>query len=328
MSAWLSQSFPVLFSSENALLRQAREARWLPPWWAVLLVTIGVVLLAQIGGGLLYFAGAIASGAISLPNPEDPGAEVGFMPQSAAGMAALLVLSFGGIYVLLFAWTRFAERRSLMSLGFGVSGPLRRIAIGLAAGLGLFSLSTLVPAAFGFYVLEEQPLAWAGALLLFCAWGVQGTAEELLLRGWMLPVLGARYNWIAGVLVSSAAFAILHGLNPNIGPVAVLNLALFGLLTAFWALREGGIFGVSALHVIWNWSQTNLYGLSTSGMRIEAGLLMDWEESGPDWLTGGAFGPEGGLAVSAALLLSIAWLLWISRRAVDSPEPQAGTQEI
>jgi len=306
---WLADRFPSLFSPDASLLALAREARWLPPWWIVLPLTAAIVLAAQLAGGTAYFIGAAALGAIDLPQGGGTPQQSDFLPRSAPGFAALLVLAFAGIYALLLPWARFVERRGLHTLGFTGPRAYQKLILGAVLALALFSLTTLSLAPFGLYVLEATPFAWTGALLLLLGWSFQGSAEELLLRGWILPVLGARYNAIVGVVISSAAFAILHGLNPNIGPIAILNLALFGVFTALYALREGSILGVCALHSIWNWSQTNLYGLSTSGMRIEAGLLLDWDERGPDWLTGGAFGPEGGIMASVVLLGAIAWIL-------------------
>jgi membrane protease YdiL (CAAX protease family) len=147
--------------------------------------------------------------------------------------------------------------------------------------------------------------------LIFLGWTVQGPAEEILSRGWLLPVIGARHKPLAGILISSAVFAIYHSLNPNIDPVAFLNLFLFGLFTAFYVLYEGSLWGVFGLHAAWNWAQGNLFGLEVSGMPAAGGTLFNLMEVGPDLITGGPFGPEGGLAVTLVLIVSssIIWLL-------------------
>jgi hypothetical protein len=46
------------------------------------------------------------------------------------------------------------------------------------------------------------------------------------------------------------------------------------------------------------------------------GLLVSVQTKGPDFITGGAFGPEGGLAVTAVLLIGISMLVlrtWTSQ---------------
>ncbi|MGQ0604896.1 MAG: CPBP family glutamic-type intramembrane protease [Anaerolineales bacterium] len=68
----------------------------------------------------------------------------------------------------------------------------------------------------------------------------------------MLAWCGARYRPWLGVLVSSALFGVLHLLNPNVGLLPFINLCLFGLFAALYALREGGLWGIAAQHAVWN----------------------------------------------------------------------------
>ena len=51
-----------------------------------------------------------------------------------------------------------------------------------------------------------------------------------------------------------------------------------------------------------NLSLGGLLGLPVSG--IEATGILSLPAGGPAWLTGGAFGPEGGLAATAMLLVA------------------------
>ena len=56
------------------------------------------------------------------------------------------------------------------------------------------------------------------------------------------------------------------------------------------------------LHWGWNFSLTTLFSLPTSGMGFPDRQLFMLEQSGPGWLTGGAFGPEGGALATVALV--------------------------
>jgi membrane protease YdiL (CAAX protease family) len=161
-------------------------------------------------------------------------------------------------------------------------------------------------------------------LLSFLGWMIQGAAEETLTRGWLLPVIGARYTPILGVAISALIFALFHSLNPNLGPIAVLNLAFFGIFTAFYALYERGIWGVFGLHSAWNWAQLNLFGFEVSGNTFSGESLFNLTEVGPDLITGGAFGPEGGLSVTIILVISCIMVGWFSRR----PPVVSGSTEL
>jgi membrane protease YdiL (CAAX protease family) len=182
----------------------------------------------------------------------------------------------------------------------------------------MFAVSIGISAALGFIAFEEnsgaQPqglAALGGVLLVFLGWTIQGPAEEALARGWLLPVIGARYKPLLAAIISSIIFAVYHSLNPNINPIAFLNLFLFGLFTVFYTLYEGGLWGVFGIHAAWNWAQGNLFGFEVSGMPPVGGMFFNLMEVGPDVVTGGPFGPEGGLAVTLLLIAStvIVWLL-------------------
>jgi uncharacterized protein len=142
-------------------------------------------------------------------------------------------------------------------------------------------------------------------LIILLGWLVQGAAEEVLVRGWMLPVLAARYHRWVGIIISSLIFTALHALNPNTSALAFINLSLFGFFAAFYAMREGSLWGICALHSSWNWIQGNIFGFEVSGGSMGGGTIIKLMDTGPEWMTGGLFGPEGGLAVTITLIIGI-----------------------
>ena len=231
----------------------------------------------------------------------------------------ILVGSFLPIFFLIWLWLGIVERRPLWTTGLRppILKPYLR---GLLIGLLLFGTTVLFLGGFGFLEVENsnaQQAAWitiGGTVLVFCGWMVQGAAEEILARGFLMPILGVRWGPTAGVLVSSLLFSVLHLLNPNLSFLSLANLFLFGLFAALFALYEGGLWGAFAIHAIWNWAQGNLFGFEVSGLSIRSSILIDLAETGPDWLTGGLFGPEGGFVVTLVLLSGISLLLLLSRR--------------
>jgi hypothetical protein len=114
------------------------------------------------------------------------------------------------------------------------------------------------------------------------------------------------------VLLSSLLFALAHSLNAPTAP-GWLNLFLFGTFAAVWALVEGGLWGASAWHTVWNWVEGGLLGMAED-RSARPGLLVSIRTTGADFITGGAFGPEGGLASTAVLLLGISMIVIHTRR--------------
>lgn len=131
-------------------------------------------------------------------------------------------------------------------------------------------------------------------------------AEELMFRGVPLVLLAAVIGrWPAAVLLS-AAFALAHLGNPGIGGLALLNIGLAGILlsAAFWA--PGGLWTAFGVHLGWNATLAAL-DAPVSGLPFRIPFL-DYDPGGPPWLTGGRFGPEGGLTATLALSLATAAL--------------------
>lgn len=239
--------------------------------------------------------------------------------QPNLGFALILIGSYSPLFIVVWLWLRVVEQRPLWTTGMTrpVAKPYLR---GLGIGLLLFATAVLLLGLFGFLEIENTGqnqgiwITLGGTLLVLLGWVVQGAAEELLARGFLLPILGVRWGPAAGVIVSSLFFSILHLANPNLNFISLVNLFLFGLFAALYALNEGGLWGIFAIHAIWNWAQGNLFGFSVSGLNIQSSILFDLMETGPDWVTGGLFGPEGGVIVTLVLSIGIFALLFFSRK--------------
>ena len=321
-----------LLNPDNHLFKLARSGRRLPHIILAVVLAIVFVIISQLVGGIpaVMIVMALSMAEMGQPDFGNVNQMTSLaMPNTALEQVIFLVLAFGPIFLILMLWLALFEKRRFRTLGLDVPGGFQKYLRGLVIGLVMFSASVGISALLGFVSLEtgdpkQQGLAaLGGVLFVFVGWMVQGAAEETLTRGWLLPVIGARYNPLLGVIVSSVVFAAFHSLNPNLNPIAVLNIMLFGLFAALFALYEGGLWGIFSIHSVWNWAQGNLFGFKVSGVSAAGGTLFNLMEAGPDVITGGSFGPEGGLAVTFVLLISCG-LVWIaSRRRVEpAPEPE------
>lgn len=324
-----------LLNPNNHLFELARSGRRLPHIVLAIVLSFVFIFAAAIGGGIVYsivvLMLSVVTGEATLDelmavlNSGDGDTITNLIfPNTALEQLLFLVLSFGPIFLLLWGWLALVEKRPLWTIGLEWSGAWQKYLRGLLVGLVMFVAAIGISAAFGYIAVEEgdpqqQGLAaLGGVLLVFLGWTVQGPAEEALTRGWLLPVIGARYRPLLGVIISSVIFAVFHSFNPHLSLIAVLNLFLFGLFTALYALYEGGLWGVFSIHAVWNWVQGNLFGFEVSGGIKPGGTLFNLMEVGPDVVTGGPFGPEGGLAVTVVVVVScvIVWVL--GRRQVIS----------
>jgi uncharacterized protein len=159
-----------------------------------------------------------------------------------------------------------------------------------------------------------------GGLLGFA---IQGPAEEVMFRGYIFENVRAEWGLRWAVVISAVSFALLHARNPALGPLPLLNLALFGVATALYKVRvdNNQLWGVFAIHTIWNWLQQVVFGLPNSGIASipdNALFTVTPNTALPESIWGGGFGPEGTLGATLVLLALIGATL---RRRAPQPEP-------
>lgn len=230
------------------------------------------------------------------------------------------LLSFGGAALLLALWMLAKERRPFGSIGFTTgTRPAANVALGAVVAAVLVSIPVLVNLLSGASVSSGAHSAGMGVVLLaLIGFAVQAGTEEIFIRGYLLQVVFRKWGLVAAVLVQAVVFSVLHGVNTHISWVALFNIVLVGLLLGLWALAEGGLWGVCAFHMVWNWLQGNVYGVPVSGMDLQETLLRTPPVPGSeDLLTGGGFGVEGSLVTTAVLALGTvgAHLAFRRRRA-------------
>lgn len=199
------------------------------------------------------------------------------------------------------------EHRPMFSLGFCKKGALPEYLIGFVVGLLMYS------AAFGMvYLTGDVKLIGFNAeasvpmiLLFLLAYIIQGASEEILCRGYYFVSASVSFNVPIAVFASSAFFALLHIGNGGISALAIINIFLFGVFAVLYFLRRGSLWGIMAIHSAWNFAQGNIWGFKVSGMPIANSVFVTEAVGERTLFNGGAFGTEGGLGVTAVLLLGI-----------------------
>jgi hypothetical protein len=126
--------------------------------------------------------------------------------------------------------------------------------------------------------------------------------EELIFRGVPQVVLGDAFGRGTAIVVLAVIFALMHGLNPGITPLATGNIALAGVFLGASFYLPGGLWTATGVHLGWNATLAAL-AAPVSGLPFAMPWL-DYRAGGPGWLTGGGFGPEGGVLATVALALA------------------------
>lgn len=273
-----------------------------------LLVTGAVAAVASFSFFLVFLPGDLGSTGIFI------------IGEAILALSALLGLWVAG---------RLLERRRFSELGFSTDSAGRDLALGALLGIALLTAVAGVFAAFGWYRIEgvapgSPATALVQALLLF---GLVAVFEEALWRGIVFRITEQGAGSAVALVVSSGLFGAAHLGNPNAGIMGAVGIALgAGVVLSASFMITRNLWMPIGLHWTWNLTEGTFYGMAVSG--VDLPTITEATVSGPELLTGGAFGPEAGLVVIVIGLGAGIWLLtkaakkarWVPFKKRASPE--------
>jgi len=136
---------------------------------------------------------------------------------------------------------------------------------------------------------------------------VAALSEEIISRGYLLTTLSDGLGERTAIGVTSFLFGAAHLRNEGVSLQSFLIVTLAGVFLGAVRMSFRSVYASTAAHVAWNWVLAVALHASVSGIRFQAPDYRTVEQ-GPDWLTGGPWGPEGGFAAAAGMLVAIAYL--------------------
>ncbi|HEY7064254.1 MAG TPA: CPBP family intramembrane glutamic endopeptidase [Chloroflexota bacterium] len=186
---------------------------------------------------------------------------------------------------------------------------VRELVLGAALGPVVFALVLATELALGWAQVERGTVGAGGLLLAALSFVGVAVNEELAARGFLLRMFGRAWSPRVALIGSSLIFAVLHGGNPNVTPLAIAFLFVAGLALAWGYFATGRLWLPIAFHWSWNLAQGPLFGFPVSG--LDSASVLAVNATGPAWATGGAFGPEAGiLGLLAEAVAAVAILAW------------------
>ena len=189
----------------------------------------------------------------------------------------------------------------LRPVGRGIRGFARGLAIGV--GIGGLAMAAAVPIGGATWRLGAGSVAeWFKAVgVLATVFFPAAFAEELAFRGVPLVVLSRAAGRRAGLAGLGILFGLAHLFNPGVTPLGIANIMLAGVFLGLVFLSGGGLWSSTGAHLGWNLTLASL-GATVSGLPLPLPAL-SYVPGHPVWLTGGSFGPEGGVVATLCLLL-------------------------
>src|SRR5215210_2192733 len=290
----------IFFTSDGSRLR----AGWRLAIQSLILLSFGLCIGIPIVGILYFLDPSVLNVPLQL-KPEH-----------------LLLATIGETFAVttsVFLARRFLDKQPIESLGLKLN---IQSFFDVLAGIGIafLQMGFIYILMLGLGWLTFEGFAWefdpinvvvTGVLIFFAIFIFVGWNEELLSRGYHLQTIASGLNLFWGVIISSAAFGLLHLGNPNATWVSAAGIFFAGVYLAYGYIRTKQLWLSMGLHLGWNFFEGVVFGFPVSGLDIYA--LTRIKVHGPELWTGGAFGPEAGLIVLPSLLLGAGLIYWFTK---------------
>lgn len=222
------------------------------------------------------------------------------------------LLTLGAALLASVICAKFIDRRPLLELLALRRHPglWRQLGMGIALSLGMMLLLVGLELAFGEARMQSGHVTFAHTLSLLSlgllSFILVGFAEEIFVRGYPFSVLQKQGGVVTALLLTSVVFSLMHVFNPGIGWFGFVNILLAGIWLGAARVVSGSLWLPVGLHIGWNFFMGPVFGFPVSGI-VERSVWII-RPSGPDWISGGFFGPEGGMLATLVLIAGTAVL--------------------
>lgn len=265
--------------------------------------TLGLIVAFVVLWAVLEWA------TLQIPGVESPGTREILIPWTT--LVTVVIATYIMVrFVEKIPWSAVALDRAAVSPRLLLRGAaLGGLTIGVAS-LALLAIHQL-------RIESSVPGSWWGAaerstaILLPAAF-----FEELLFRGYAFSVLRRAAGWKTALVVTSLLFGFVHAGNPGADGEAILAVVVAGFFLGVILLATRSLYAAGVAHFAWNWVMAVALHIEVSGL---SSPNPDYRtvETGPDWLTGGPWGPEGGVAAVAAMFIGIFYLYGRYQRRME-----------
>jgi len=276
----------ILFSPTEPRLRAG---------WRLVIQVMLQIVLSVIAGLVIFLPYSLLSGRTTL-----------------SGLPFLTIsegIEFLTILLSILLVRRYIDKRSFVSLGLEMD---KKTILDILAGIGITFIM------MGLIFFSEWRLGWisivsfawnvdpienviAQTVLFFLVFMLVSWNEELMSRGYHLQTIASGLNLFWGLVISSAIFGSLHLANPHASWIGAFGIFFAGLFLGYAYIRTKKLWLSMGLHIGWNFFEGVVFGFPVSGLDIYH--MTHLNVSGPNFWTGGNFGPEAGLIILPTIAL-------------------------
>lgn len=215
----------------------------------------------------------------------------------------------GAVTIVAATWlaTHFLDHRPFATIGLAPRRLVRHLALGAVAGMDWIGISLGAAWLGGWLAYRPgQVISWAALLGAGVALVLNVLTQQLVLCGYVLQTIRARAGAPLAIVLAAAMFVGFHAAAFKGAWLPAGNVFLAGLLFCTAYQLTGQLWFPIGMHAAWNFTLGPVLGLAVSGSQHLGSGWRVFDLAGPARLTGGAFGLEGGLIVTATTCLMLA----------------------
>ncbi|EHI78313.1 hypothetical protein HMPREF9093_01440 [Fusobacterium sp. oral taxon 370 str. F0437] len=225
-----------------------------------------------------------------------------------------LVTQVLSVFLAIFLTTKISKL-STEQLGFSkdniVASYFKGSLFGTLQILFVFSIILGLEAVEVYYVANIPMIVFIKVFIFFI---FQGLFEELLFRGYLMPVFSKVIGIKFTIILLSFLFTCIHLLNPNLSMIGLTNVFLAGVTFSLIYYYTGNIWLVGAMHTFWNFILGFIVGSQVSGIPIFYSILFSLPVEGKDLISGGEFGFEASIVETILELAIILFVIYLIKK--------------
>lgn len=225
-----------------------------------------------------------------------------------------LVTQVLSVFLAIFLMTKISKL-STEQLGFSkdniVASYFKGSLFGTLQILFVFSIILGLEAVEVYYVANIPMIVFIKVFIFFI---FQGLFEELLFRGYLMPVFSKVIGIKFTIILLSFLFTCIHLLNPNLSMIGLTNVFLAGVTFSLIYYYTGNIWLVGAMHTFWNFILGFIVGSQVSGIPIFYSILFSLPVEGKDLISGGEFGFEASIVETILELAIILFVIYLIKK--------------
>jgi membrane protease YdiL (CAAX protease family) len=221
-------------------------------------------------------------------------------------------------------YCKFIEKRSMQSMGLIKKGFIINYLKGFIIGIILISAVLLISLASRALIYKgiSNNIDGLAILLFLVGYIIQGMAEEVMCRGYLMTSLFKKTSMFWAILISSVVFTLPHLLSlfasgVQFITIGFVNTMLLSVFLSLFMIKGKNIWVICAIHSSWNYILGVFCGISVSGGETNSSILTFTTNEAKGLINGGIYGLEAGILTTVILIISIAILAFIMKRDIN-----------